>query len=124
VASTGAVTSSSATAGIGYATGARATQTQATSKSTGVTVNAVAGDITLHAASLAANTTVSFVLTNSSIAANDTVILNHVATGTFGSYHLNAHGFAAGSCTIDVRNISAGALAEAIIVRFVVIKGG
>ena len=124
VASTGAVTSSSPTAGVGYATGARATQTQATSKSTGVTVNAVAGDITLHAASVAANTTVSFVLTNSSIAANDTVILNHVATGTFGSYHLNAHGFAAGSCTIDVRNISAGALAEAIIVRFVVIKGG
>jgi len=124
VASTGAVTSSSATGGVGYAAGARATQTQATSKSTGVTVNAVVGDITLNAASLAANTTVSFVLTNSAIAANDTVILNHVTTGTFGSYVLNAHGFATGSCTIDVRNIGAGALAEAIVIRFVVIKGG
>jgi hypothetical protein len=124
VASTGAVTSSSATAGIGYAAGSRGTVTQTTSKSTGVTLNSVAGDITLSAASIAANTTVSFVLTNSSIAANDTVILNHVATGTFGSYVLNAHGFAAGSCTIDVRNISAGALAEAIVVRFVLLKGG
>jgi hypothetical protein len=64
------------------------------------------------------------VLTNSAIAATDTLVLKHVATGTFGSYLLNAHGFAAGSCTIDIRNIGASALAEAILIRFAVIKGG
>jgi hypothetical protein len=95
VACAGAVTSSSATAGFGYASGARGTVTQATSKSTGVTLNNAVGDITLNAASLAAGTTVSFVLTNSAIAATDTLVLKHVATGTFGSYLLNAHGFAA-----------------------------
>jgi hypothetical protein len=124
VASTGAVTSSSATAGIGYASGSRGTQTQATSKATGVTSNTVVTDITLNGAALAASTTVSFVFTNSAIAANDTLTLNHVTTGTFGSYTLNAHGFGAGSCTIDVRNVSLGSLSEAIVIRAVLVKGG
>lgn len=124
VASTGAVTSNSPTAGLGYASGSRGAQTQATSKATGVTSNTVVTDITMNAAALAASTTVSFVFTNSAIGANDTLILLHTATGTFGSYILNAHGFAAGSCTIDVRNISAGSLSEAIVIRAVVIKGG
>lgn len=124
VAATAAITSSSATAGVGYASGARGTVTQITSKATGVTLNNVTGDITLNAASLAADTTVSFVLTSSAIAANDSLILNHVTTGAFGSYLLNSHGFAAGSCTIDVRNITTGALAEAIVIRYTVIKGG
>lgn len=124
VAATGAVTSSSATAGIGYAAGSRGTVAQITSKATGVTLNNVVGDITLNAANLAADTTVSFVLTNSALTANDTLVLNHITTGAFGSYVLNAHGFAAGSCTIDVRNITVGALAEAIVIRYAIIKGG
>jgi hypothetical protein len=124
VACTGAVTSSSATAGIGYASGARGTVTQNTSKATGVTSNTVVTDITLNGAALAASTTVAFVFTNSAIAANDTLILNHVTTGTFGSYTLNAHGFGAGSCTIDVRNVSLGSLSEAIVIRAVLVKGG
>jgi hypothetical protein len=124
VASTGAVTSSSATAGIGYASGARGTITQNTSKATGVTSNTVVTDITMNGAALASATVVSFVFTNSAIAANDTLILNHVTTGTFGAYVLNAHGFAAGSCTIDVRNVSAGSLSEAIVIRAVLVKGG
>lgn len=43
VTSSAAVTSSSASAGVGYATGAGGTVTQATNKSTGVTLNAVTG---------------------------------------------------------------------------------
>jgi hypothetical protein len=117
---TGAVTSSGG--GIGYATGAGGTVTQATSKATGVTLNKLSGAITLNAAALAAATTVSFVLTNSFIAATDLLVLNHTATGSFGSYNLNAHGAAAGSITIDVRNISAGSLSEAIVLSFAVIK--
>jgi hypothetical protein len=121
-AATGTITSSGATAGIGYATGAGGTVTQATSKSTGVTLNKECGEITLNGAALASATVVSFVLTNSGIAAGDNLILNHVATGTFGGYSLNGR-CAAGSATIDVRNLTAGSLSEAIVIRFTVIKG-
>lgn len=105
----------------GYGSGAGGTVTQATSKSTGVTLNTRCGQITLNAAALAADTTVSFVLTNSSVAAGDVLILNHISGGTPGSYLLNARS-AAGSATIDVRNITAGSLSEAVVIAFAIIK--
>ena len=116
---TGAVTT---TGSIGYATGAGGTVTQATSKSTGVTLNKITGEITLNGAALAAATIVSFTLTNSTIAATDVMILNHVTTGTRGGYTLNAQ-CAAGSAVIYVRNNTAGSLSEAIVIRFAVVKG-
>ena len=105
----------------GYGTGAGGTQTQATSKSTAVELNTRCGTITMNAAELAANTTVTFTLTNSQIAATDVLILNHTSGGTAGAYTLNAQ-VAAGSATINVRNVTAGALSEAIVIRFAVIK--
>jgi hypothetical protein len=105
----------------GYGAGAGGTVTQATNKSTGVTLNSRCGQITLNAAALAADTTVSFVMTNSSVAAGDVLILNHISGGTTGSYVLNAKS-AAGSATIDVRNITAGSLSEAVVIAFVLIK--
>jgi len=60
-------------------------------------------------------------LTNTSLVATDLLVLNHVSGGTAGSYLLNAQ-CGAGSATINVRNITAGALAEAIIIGFAVIK--
>lgn len=107
--------------GIGYSTGAGGTVTQATNKSTGVTLNKICGQITMNNAALNAGVIVSFVLTNSTIASTDLLILNHVATGTFGSYLLNARA-ASGSATIDVRNTSAGNLSEAIVIGFAVYK--
>lgn len=107
--------------GIGYSAGAGGTVTQATSKSTGVTLNKICGEITLNGAALAAGVIVSFVLTNSCIAATDNIILNHTSVGTPGSYLLNGR-CASGSATIDVRNTSAGSLSEAIVIRFTVIK--
>ena len=104
----------------GYVSGT-GTITQATNKATGVTLNSPSGQITLNGAALAANTTVSFTLTNSSITANDILILNHLSAGTAGSYLLNAQS-AAGSASINVRNITAGSLSEAIVIGFAVIK--
>lgn len=106
---------------VGYITGEGGTVTQSTDKTTGVTLNKRCGQITLNGAALAASTTVSFVLTNSTIAASDLLVLNHVSTGSFGSYTLNARA-AAGSATIDVRNVSAGSLSEAIVIGFAVVK--
>ena len=105
----------------GYITGEGGTVTQATSKATAVTLNKKCGQITMNAAALAADTTVTFVLTNSTIAATDLLVLNHVSGGTAGSYLLNAQA-GAGSASINVRNITAGALAEAIVIGFAVIK--
>lgn len=105
----------------GYTTGSGGTVTQLTSKATGVTLSTACGQITMNAALLAASTTVSFVLTNTMIAATDLLVLNHVSGGTPGSYTLNARA-AAGSATIDVRNVSLGSLSEAIVIGFAVVK--
>ena len=105
----------------GYGTG-RGTVTQGTNKSTGVTLNAPCGAITMNGAALNADTTVSFTLTNTSIAATDLLVLNHVSGGTAGAYTLNAQA-AAGSASINVRNITAGSLSEAIVIGFAIIKG-
>ena len=105
----------------GYTTGSGGTVTQATSKATGVTLSKSTGQITLNAAALAADTTASFTLTNTVIEAGDILILNHISGGTAGSYLLNAQS-AAGSASINVRNITAGSLSEAIVIAFAVIK--
>jgi len=104
----------------GYGSG-RGTVTQATNKSTGVTLDAPCGAITMNGAALSADTTVSFTLTNSSIAATDLLVLNHISGGTAGSYVLNAQA-AAGSASINVTNISTGSLSEAIVIGFAIIK--
>ena len=105
----------------GYATGSGGVVTQATSKATGVTLSKSTGQITLDAAALAASTTVSFTLTNTVIEAGDILIMNHISGGTAGSYSLNAQS-AAGSASINVRNISLASLSEAIVIAFAVIK--
>jgi hypothetical protein len=105
----------------GYATGSGGVVTQATSKATGVTLSKPTGQITLNNAALAADTTVSFVLTNTVIEANDILVMNHISGGTAGSYLLNAQS-AAGSASINVRNITTGSLSEAIVIAFAVIK--
>lgn len=119
VAVTGSITSSSG--GIGYAAGNGGVVTQATSKATTVTLNKLAGDITLSGGSLAAGTIVSFTLNNSAIAATDIIHLQHQNTGTFGAYTLNGR-TAGGSALISIRNNTAAALAEAVVIRFIVIK--
>jgi len=105
----------------GYSTGAGGTVTQATSKATGVTLSKSTGQITLNNAALASDTTVSFTLTNTVIEAGDILIMNHISAGTAGSYLLNAQS-AAGTASINVRNITAGSLSEAIVIAFAVIK--
>jgi hypothetical protein len=105
----------------GYAAGAGGVVTQLTSKATAVTLSKSTGQITLNNAALAASTTVSFTLTNTVIEAGDILIMNHISGGTAGSYVLDAQS-AAGSASINVRNVSLGSLSEAIVIAFAVIK--
>jgi len=113
-----------ATSQLGYGTDAEGTVTQATSKSTGVTLNKSAGRITMNGASLAATTTISFTLTNSLINTNDTIVLN-ISGGlaTAGTYNAWVDSLTAGSAVISLRNVSAGALLEAVILNFAIIHG-
>ena len=108
---------------LGYTTAAQGTVTQLTDKSTGVTLNRSMGHITMNAASLAGNTAVTFTLTNSLIGANDVLVL-HVSSGaTAGAYIAYVTSLAAGSCVIALRNLTGGALAEAVVLNFSTIHG-
>ena len=112
---------SSGTTGVGYATGAGGTQTQLTNKTTNVVLNKVCGTITTTADSVNAGTVFTFSIVNSTIASTDVVHVQHISGGTLGAYTCTAAP-ATGSAAIYVRNNTAGALAEALTLQFVVIK--
>lgn len=116
---TGTLTS---TGSIGYATGAGGTVTQATNKTTAVTLNKISGRITMNGAALAAGAEAAFTLNNSTIAATDVIIVNVQSVGTAGAYLVSVGAVAAGSCSITVSNASAGSLSQAIVLNFCVIK--
>ena len=107
---------------IGYTTGSGGAVTQASNKSTGVTLNTATGNITMNNASLGASTIVSFTLTNSLITANDLLLVSHVSAGTLGAYTCTAS-CSAGSAIIYVRNSTGGALSEAIVLKYTIIEG-
>jgi len=119
---TGVITSSGGTNGIGYATGAGGTVTQATSKVTAFTLSKVTGTIQFAADALVADTsTAGATWTNTALAATDHVIFTHVSGGTLGAYNVACLP-AAGSATIYLRNLTPGSLSEAPVFRFTVIK--
>ena len=109
---------------IGYSAAAQGTVTQATDKSTAVTLNKSAGRITMNNAALAGSTAVSFTLNNSTISTNDTIIVNisSVTTGSSaGAYTSYVSNMSAGSASITLRNLSATSYSEAVIINFAII---
>ena len=99
------------------------TVTQATNKGTGVTLNTESGQITMNNAALADAAEVSFTVTNSKVAATDVVVACHGSAGTAGAYIVSANAIAAGSFAITVSNVSGGSLSEAIVIKYVALKG-
>ncbi len=99
------------------------TVTQLTNKGTGVTLSTNSGQITMNGAALADDTEISFVVTNTNVAATDVVIVNHGSAGTMGAYVVQASNIGAGTFEISVKNVSGGGLSEAIVINFAVIKG-
>lgn len=128
VVSPGAITSSSASAGVGYSTGAGGAVTQITSRATGVTMvpnPCMAGAITTTTASLAAEASADFVVTDSGCAIGDTVVCSIRSGSNSGGTAVSVITVAAGSFTIRVTNNNAsGGTAEtgAIIINFAIIK--
>lgn len=106
---------------LGYTAAAQGAVTQATDKSTAVTLNRPAGRITMNAASLGATTNVSFTFNNSFISSNDILILTISGGATVAAYNIWVNSMSAGTASITLRNTTAGALAEAVIVNFALI---
>ena len=109
---------------IGYSAAAQGSVTQLTSKSTAVTLNKSAGQITMNNAALAGNTAASFTLNNSLISANDTIIvcISSITTGsTAGAYTSYVSNMTTGSASITLRNLSGTSYSEAIVINFAVI---
>lgn len=122
LAATGAITSSSPTAGIGYATGAGGSITQGTNKSTGVTLNTLTGAITMNNAALAAGAVAKFTVTDSAVDLDDVIVIHHSSAGTAGIYHVDVTTVTAGSFAVAVQNYSGTSASEAIVLSFAVIK--
>jgi hypothetical protein len=116
--------SASPTLGIGYTTGSGGTVTQATNKSTAVTLNKVTGAITMNGAALGAGAKVSFTLNNNTILADDHLSVRiKSGNATADTYKVRVEGNAVGSRTITLENISAGSLSEAVVVGFNLYRG-
>jgi hypothetical protein len=115
---TGAIVSTG-TAGVGYATGAGGTVTQGSSRTTGVTINKRCGAITMFSAAGSA-TAATFTVTNSTVGANDVIILNQ-ASGT-NLYDLLVTAVTAGSFNITFLT-TGGTATDAPVINFAVIDG-
>lgn len=116
--SAGGLTLSAPTAGLGYGTGAGGAVTQSTSRTTGVTLNKVCGSITLVSAA-GSVTWQTFTVTNSAVAATDTVIVNQKSGTDLNMIHVTA--VAAGSFAVSFAT-TGGITTEQPVFNFAVIK--
>lgn len=101
--------------------------TQQTNRTTGVTINALSGTITTNTASLAAEGTAKFTVTNDRVGVGDVVVVSQRSGSDGGGTIVHVTTVAAGSFQIAVHNGNAAAgTAEtgAIIINFAVIKVG
>jgi hypothetical protein len=103
---------------LGYGTGAGATVTQTTNRTTGVTINALCGKITLVSAA-GSSTWNSFTVTNSQVAATDTVIVNQSSGANL--YNAIVTNVGSGSFKVSISAVS-GTATEAPAFNFAVIK--
>jgi hypothetical protein len=108
--------------GLGYGTGSGGTVTQATSKSTAVTINKCTGKITMNSATLNAGSQVQFAVISNLVVATDVPIVTlNDSNGT--NYNVWVYQVNAGSFYVNVRNITGSNLSDALVLNFAVIKG-
>ena len=96
--------------------------TQLTSKTTPVTANGRTGQITTSNASLPQNSAITFTVNNTVVSSNDVIILNMQSGATQNSYGMEIVRVSTGSFDIQIRNFTNGALTDAIVINFAVIK--
>jgi hypothetical protein len=109
------------TSTLGFGSGAGGTVTQATDKSTAVTINKSSGKITMNNASLAGGATASFTVNNSNVSADDVVLVT-TSGGFTSTYKAVAMAVQSGEFVVEVTNTGT-TQSEALTINFVVIKG-
>ena len=107
-----------ASADLGYSSGG--TVTQATSITTGVTLNAPSGVITCQANTFGNDESETFTLTNSHIDVNDVVLVSF-QTG-HAELYATVSDVSAGSCDITIHNSHTGAGSVTPVLNFAIIK--
>ena len=117
--STGNALLITAAGALGYGTGAGGAVTQATSRTTGVTLNKPCGAITLVSAA-GSTSWQSFTVTNSLVAATDTIIINQ-KSGT-DKYMIHVTAVAAGSFVITFAT-TGGTTTEQPVFNFAIVRG-
>jgi hypothetical protein len=131
VSSNGAVSAYGGSGNLGYSAGASSTDptggavTQATNRTTAVTLNRICGTITTSSASLAAEAAAEFTVNNSKVAIRDVVVVAQQSGSNGGNTVAWVSTVANGSFKIQVaNNNAAGGTAEtaAILLNFAVIK--
>lgn len=101
-----------------------ATVTQATNRSTGVTINAPAGVITTDATSLAAGAEATFTVTNSFVTATSVPVIAMASGATADTSVPIVSAVAAGSFNIRLTNLAAAtADTAAMVINFIVFNG-
>jgi hypothetical protein len=85
-------------------------------------LNTITGQITMNAAQLGGDTTVSFTLNNSQIGNTDLIVLNQVSDANIGFYSFNGK-CNSGNAVISVHNMTNNNRSDAIVIRFAVIRG-
>jgi hypothetical protein len=112
-------------AGLGFRRGVGGSVTQTTSRSTGVTLNAMCGTITTDTTSLAAEASAVFTVTNSFVEIGDVVLLAQRSGKVALNTQVEVTAVANGSFNITVinNNVAAGtAETGAIVINFIVVK--
>jgi hypothetical protein len=107
-----------ATSTIGYASGNFATVTQLNNKTTGVTINTSSGKIVTANSQLAPSAQAVFVVTNSTISADDNVICSIASGGTLGAYNVFIAAISDGSFTVVIKNSTNNAYSEAVSLNY------
>ena len=112
------VGSPSGVSSLGYVTGSGGAVTQGTSRTTGVTLNALCGSITLVSAA-GSTTAASFTVTNSFVAATDVIIVNQKSGTDLYRWAVTAVGTGSFQLTL---NTIAGTTTEQPVFNFAVLK--
>jgi hypothetical protein len=94
-------------------------------KTQSVNLNKPTGSIFLNNGSIPANASIAFILNNSVIQEGDLILVNHISGGTPGAYNMLARlGSNPFEAEIVIRNITAAALAENIVINFFILRAG
>lgn len=108
---------------VGYPAGLGGAETQITSKTTTVTLNALTGQITTTAGLLSAGTSLSFLVNNSFVESTDIPVLALSSGCATNTYQLGVESVGSGTFRIIMSNVSGVNQSQALVINFAIIKG-